>query len=181
VDSQTPGTPKSVFSLPNGSGDAMNNVYQFGGTKIDGEVLLTLVDSGMNPIFNYPFEDLWIDSAVGSFTFCPGGTVADGNTDVNGQTTWTGTLFAGGFSETTGTVPALIIMVNGSALTQPPLDYRFNSADLNADLIVNLTDVVLFAAIYYGAYGYEADLYWDGVINLSDIVLLAQGMGAECP
>ncbi len=168
-------TQVSVYSLPNAAGDGLNDVFIFGGAKTDATVTVTLIDQAMTPVFNYPFEDIWIDADTGNFTFCPGGTVADASTDQNGQTTFSGSMFAGGCGS------GLVVVINGDSLNQAPLNFMFNSPDMNADLIVNLTDVVLFSQVFYGPYDYCADFFWDGVINLSDIVLLAQGMGTACP
>jgi hypothetical protein len=175
ADYAATGTQVSVYSLPNAAGDPLNDVYVLGGAKVDATITLTLVDSTPTPIFNYPFEDMWLESDTPAFVFCPGGTTADANTDANGQTTFSGALFAGSWGA------GAVIVINGDALTQAPLDFLFNSPDMDGSLVVNLTDVVLFAGVYYGAYEYAADFYWDGVINLSDIVLLAQGQGATCP
>ena len=169
------GTQVSVYSLPSGAGDPLSNVYVNGGSKVDATVTLTLVDSTPTPIFNYPFEDMWIESNTPAIVICPGGSTADANTDANGQTTFSGALFAGKFGD------GLVVVINGDALSQAPLNFKFNSPDINGDLVVNLTDVVLFAGVYYGVYEYLADFYWDDVINLSDIVLLAQGQGSACP
>lgn len=53
----------------------------------------------------------------------------------------------------------------------PPVAIRFNSADLNADGVVDLADMPLFAG----------DFLWDGVLNLSDVPTLATGLGSSCP
>ena len=169
----------SVYSLPNGAGHGLDDVYVLGGVKVNATVTVTLLDSNLQPVFNYPFEDLWVDSSLGGIVYCPGGTTADANTDANGQTTFTNALFAGLSSDPLAT-EGLVVMVSGVPMSRT-LPYHFNSPDMDGDLIVNLTDVVIFAGIYYGAYEYKADFYWDLTINLSDIVLLAQGMGAECP
>jgi hypothetical protein len=52
-----------------------------------------------------------------------------------------------------------------------------NSPDIDADLIVNLTDVVLWSMDYFQGYHYRSDLFWDGQINLSDLVYLARALG----
>jgi len=61
------------------------------------------------------------------------------------------------------------------------LDIQVNSPDINGDLRVNLTDVVLFTMLYHGPYDYAGDFYYDGVLNLSDIVMMARGQGKTCP
>jgi hypothetical protein len=50
------------------------------------------------------------------------------------------------------------------------------STDINGDLIVNLTDIVLFTQVLGGEYRSYADFRPDGVINLSDIVAMAQAL-----
>lgn len=165
----------SVYSLPNAGGQGFGGVFVFGGSTTDATVTVTLLDAAMTPVFNYPSEDLWIETDTGSFTFCAGGTVADFSTNQNGQTTWNDPMFAGASGA------GLVIIVNGDALNQGPLDYLFNSPDINADLVVNLTDVVFFTQAFFGSYDYASDFYWDGIMNLSDIVLMAQGTGSSCP
>jgi len=165
----------SMYNLPNGGGDPFTDVYVQGGGKTDATVTVTLLDSAMQPIFNYPFEDIWVVSNNPVMVICPGGSSSDANTDASGQTTFTGAMFAG--ADGLG----LVVVVNGDALTQAPLNFKFNSPDMSGDLVVNLTDVINFTGVYYGAYDYSADFYWDLTINLSDIVLLAQGLGSECP
>jgi hypothetical protein len=178
--------PVSAYHLPNGSGDRFDLVRVFGGGDlVDGTVTLTLLDGAGTPIHLYPGEDLWVDSANGGIVYCPGGTVADGATDVNGQTTWATAILAGLCEEyIPGVTGGLDVIINGTRLNQPPLPYGFNSSDLNGDLTVNITDVVIFAAIYDaypGTYDYCGDFYWDGIINISDIVLLAAGFNTACP
>jgi hypothetical protein len=170
----------SVFTLPNGGGHLINDCYLFGGTKTDATIHLTLVDGNGDPIFLYPFEDLALATELGGMAVCPGGSVADASTDVDGLTTWSGALFAGGASDYAGG-EGCQIMVNGDALLQPALAVYFNSPDLSGDRQVNLSDISLFAGAYYGTYSYAADFYFDGNLNLSDISMLAQGNGASCP
>lgn len=165
----------SVYSLPNGAGDGLDDVYVFGGAKTNATVTLTLLTDAFTPVVNYAFEDLWIEADTGPFVFCLDGTVADADTDINGQTTFTNPMFAGANGA------GLVIIVDGNALSQLPLDFLFNSPDISGDLVVDLTDVVFFSQDFYGPYNYISDFYWDGNLDLSDIVLLAQGMAAQCP
>ena len=80
----------------------------------------------------------------------------------------------------------LWLYLNGNRATDPdqfehpPLNMRFNSADISGDGTVNLTDIALFATDFYGQYHYRSDFYWDGNLNLSDLGLLASSMGVEC-
>ena len=58
----------------------------------------------------------------------------------------------------------------------------YNSPDINGDLIVNLTDISLFAVDFFGAvYMYRSDFNYDGAINLTDLAMLAPTIGVPCP
>jgi hypothetical protein len=57
----------------------------------------------------------------------------------------------------------------------------YNSPDLNGDLVVNLTDLALFAGDFFGPYVLRSDLYRDSQINLQDLAVFAQGFSASCP
>jgi hypothetical protein len=172
----------SVYSLPDGSGQSLDDCYIYGGARTDATITVTVLDSNGDPIYNYPNCDMWLWWSLDSHgAHCPGPPIcADNGTDYDGTTTISGPLWAGGHSDPDAGELCLVFL-NGSALAAPGFDIQFNSPDINGDLVVNLTDVVLFAADYYGAYDYRSDFYWDGDVNLSDIVLLAQGMGALCP
>ncbi len=54
-------------------------------------------------------------------------------------------------------------------------DLEIRSPDITGDLIVDLTDVVLFVQAL-GEYQAYADLRPDGAVNLSDIVIMSQGL-----
>jgi hypothetical protein len=176
--------PVSVYSMPNGAGDGLANCYLYGGAPANATITLTLVDGTPNPINLYPFEDMWIASADGGLVACPGGTVADGgSTNAAGQTTWTGAFNAGGWSDQAAgaAVAGAIIIINGDALTQAPLPIYFNSADITGDLVVDISDVTVFAGDYFGVAAYRSDFYWDGTMDVSDVVKLAPAFGTACP
>jgi hypothetical protein len=156
--------PVSVYTLPDGGGDPLRACCAFGGDKIDASITLQLLDWDLTPICCFPAEDIWLESD--GVVFCPGGAIADGDTDASGITTWRSAL-AGGAASQPGA--GTRVMVIGMALPQPDLDIRFHSPDLNGDLEVNLTDVVHFIQDYLG------------VLDLSDVVLLVQGLGKDCP
>ncbi len=170
------GVQVSVYNLPNGGGHPLNDCFLLGGTKTDATITLTLFDVFDTPIYQYPNTDMWLESGDGNMAFCPGGTTADGDTDAAGQTTWSNPLFAG--CSGIGTV----VVVSGNTLNQAPLLMNHNSPDINCDLNVNLSDVVLYAQdVTAGTNPYRSDFFWSGVLNLSDFVLLAQGSAAHCP
>ncbi len=172
-------TEVSLYVLPDGSGDRLDDARLYGGARTDATITIALYDCSYNPIPGYPLEDLWLESLYDGAVFCPAGNVADHNTDALGQSTFSGALRGGGCGSTWND-EGLLAFANGQGFMQAALDIHVNSADRNGDLQVNLSDISLFAAAYYGTYDYCADFYWDGVLNLSDVALLAQANGVAC-
>jgi len=166
-----------MFNIPNGGGAAFTSAAIVGGA-VDATITLTLLDGAGVPIANFPFEDAWIESADGGMAACTGGATSDANTDASGVTNWVTPLQAGGASEA-----LTVVMISGAALTSGAgLAISHNSADINGDGNVNLTDVPLFAGDFYGGvYAFRSDFSYDGAVNLSDVVKLAQALGASCP
>jgi len=177
----TTGQTLSLFNLPDGGGNPLTEAYVLNGAgaKVDATITLTLLDGLGNPIENYPFEDLTLscDDGLGqAMVPCTGGVSADGNTDAAGQTTFSGTLRAGAWAAANTDV-----MVAGAALTSGGVALQMNSADMNGDGVVAVSDISLFAGVYYGTYSYGADFNADGSVALSDVSLLAGGNGSACP
>lgn len=166
-----------MFNVPNGGGDAFTSASTIGGT-VDATITLTILISDDTPVANFPFEDCWLESADGGLVSCTGGATADFNTDASGKTTWGSPLQAGGSSEA-----LTVVYISGSALTTGAgLAISHNSADINGDGAVNLTDVPLFADDFHGgSYVFRLDFVFDGAVNLSDVVRFAQALGATCP
>lgn len=196
-------TQLSVVLIPNGSGQVMPNCYQFGGAPGNATITVTLNDIAGNPVAGYPAAAVWLQTSLGGVVWCPynwpPGTwpgyvnIADTPTNAAGQTRFTQAYFGGnhsqlGLGEVTEvwTIDAAgnPVKVNGTAPGGPPnsnLRIVFNSPDLNADGVVDLSDVVIFAGDYFGAYNYRSDFLWDGTINLPDLVWMATGMHTQCP
>jgi hypothetical protein len=175
----------SIFVLPDGSGPPLSQAMGFGGQIVDSSVQVTLVDSWYYPIPDFPGEDMWLGTDAPTSVVCGSyqdrGFVFEGTTDHNGEITFTGPLAGGGWSE-----GPIWVYVNGfRAMDEnhnqhPPLPLRFNSADINADAVVDLLDVILFVEDYLGAYNYSSDFHWDGQLNLLDLNSMALGMGSNC-
>lgn len=165
----------SLFVNPDGSGRAFDNAMVLYDSNVDATVHCQLIDYGGNPIENFPAEDMWLEPGNGGLVTCALGACADTSTDANGIATWSTPLHAGGYSENT-----CYVMVNGANL-YPGLGLQFNSADINGDLVVNLTDISLMAENFFISYHYRADFFFDGVINLSDLGMMAQSLAASCP
>ena len=166
----------TLLVVPDGTGSPFTEAQLPDGTRVDCTVYLRMLDSLNYPIANFPFEDLWLESADGGLVACTGGTNADQNTDMMGLTSWVQPLNAGGYS-----ADLLHVMVNGENVQNPGLPLHFNSPDINGNLMVDLVDISQFSSDFFGAYHFRSDLYRNGVIDLVDVMLLARGMGAECP
>jgi hypothetical protein len=175
------GTEVSVFTLPDGSGKALTNAKLEAGGEVDATITVTLLDATGAPIFLYPFEDMWLETNMGGLVPCNGGTVADGSTDINGVTTFSGSLFAGGYSDRVAGEKC-VVMVNGTALSGSDLDILFNSSDMDGSGAQGVQDTIIFVPLYTGGgYNYSIDFFFDGNINLSDLVLYAGGLNTSCP
>lgn len=167
----------TLLVLPDGSGDGFDSASLPNGGTENATITLTLLDAGYNPIYQFPREDMWLESRDGGMVPCNGGTIADANTDVNGMTHWTNPVLAGGHSETLTEA-----LVNGSHLEMTVgVKLSFNSPDINGDLVVNLVDVQLFTQDFFSGYDFRSDFFRDGILNLADIPPMARAVGAACP
>jgi len=178
------GTPQvSVFLTPDGTGNLMTEARAITTPPldvVDATITVTLLDAGMNPVFAYPFEDMWLETSLGGLVACTNGTLANFNTDINGVSTFVGPFYAGGYSnKVAGELTQVII--NGAPLVGEDLDVLFNTPDLFADGQVELSDVSLFSG-FYGGTDYAADYFYDGSVNLSDLVLFSSSVNVSvCP
>ncbi|MBT3317235.1 hypothetical protein HN388_04570 [bacterium] len=169
----------SLFSLPDGSGKTLDAAKaQADPVSVDATVTLTLRDGNDDPISAYPGEDIEMASTLGGFVACAGGAAADASTDAAGLTTFSGSFNAGGFS---AAGEMAVVTVDGLPLVGSNLNILFNSADLDASGLVDLSDAVTFSTAYQGVYDYKVDFFFDGSLSLSDIVLFAGGYSAVCP
>ncbi|HOX25609.1 MAG TPA: hypothetical protein PLL30_11440 [Candidatus Krumholzibacteria bacterium] len=179
----------SVLMMPDGSGPALTEARGPGGVVVDAAITVRIGSNFGYVIQGFPPEDLWFQLAVEPGTAagclqypdCPGGVfLPDGPTDADGYTTFSQPWRGGGWSAGPAT-----LYINGWPATDMNLDphdpvpFRANSPDLNGDLVVNLTDIVLFIQDLDGG-AYRSDFNWDGHVNLSDMVTMAQAMGMAC-
>lgn len=175
------GVTPVLYNLPNGTGALFTQACLSTGATVDATITLTVYDPGMSPVANVSATEMWLEkeivSGTGNFVACLGGTLADGPTDAQGVTHWVQPLHAGGWS----TAKTLVVIRGAPLVTNTGLVLRHNSADLNGDGTVNLSDVPLFAADFSGSYRFRSDLHYDNAVNLSDIPRLAAAMGATCP
>ena len=176
--------PLSLLCTPDGSGLPMTQAFNQSGQPVDGTITMILYDDTPpwgSPVALFPNEDIWLTDITGSLALCPAGSIPDEDTDINGMASWTRALNVGGHVDTVDG-NQLAIMVNGWIPEGAFLpDFRINSADINGDLVVNLTDVARFTMDFFGPYTYTNDLHWDEVVNLSDVAELARAFGTACP
>ena len=171
--------PVSIFNLPNGAGAEIElDAQTFGGSVMDATITLWLVDGLGDPIGLYGAEDLWLETIFGGLMACTAGTIADAATDIDGMTVWENALNAGGFTDPA--TELTVVVVNGDALSQAGFNIQHNSADIDGNGVVNLTDIAAFTQVLFGVYAYGADFLWDGAINISDVALMTQGNGTAC-
>ena len=117
----------------------------------------------------------------GELAICPGGSVADGNTDALGQTTLS-QVGSGDWTEA-----GLQVYVAGVALSSPPLPLSINSPDVNGDQQVDISDVSILAADWDTALtsaqppSFRSDLYPDQRFDLLDAMLSIPHLGHVCP
>jgi hypothetical protein len=140
-------------------------------------VHVTIYDApvGGSPVAVFPFQDMWLsDPGDGSIALCPGGSVADLNTNGDGQTTISGVISGGG-QAANGTM----LWVNGEPHGEL-LPVLLNSPDINGDLVVNVNDFSAFGADYYTS-AFRSDFNHDGTVGLGDFAIFGQHYGEACP
>ena len=171
VDVETTGTPTVALITPSGTGPSLADQ----GITVE----IQIMECTFTPIVGFPREDIWISPYHdGEMWFCPGGAIADENTDADGRTSITGALAGGGYS--TG---GAIVYVSGNPMTSPypgslPLD--FVSPDLDGDLDVDIADFSSFGQDF-GSSAIRSDLDPNGIVDLGDFAVFGLHFGTNCP
>lgn len=167
----------TLLVRPDGGGRSFDDALLPWGDTADATITLVLRNANGDPVPDFPREDMWLVSDDDGLVPCVSGTIADANTDAAGMTQWQNPLFGGGYSEALTEV-----RVNGAPIELTiGVHLSFNSPDINGDLVVNLTDVALFAMDFFGDYQFRSDFFRDGQINLQDLATFAPAYGATCP
>ncbi len=185
--------PISIYNFPNGKGRSLPEAFRLpNGTLHDGTITLTVRDSSNQPmpIAGYPKEDMWLEvepDSLGNFTkCCRCAWIADHDTDINGETTFTGPYNGGGTQyPQPPTAGKTFVVLSGDRLTsRAGFSIGYNSPDCNADCVVDIADISCFAADYYSPYNafssYRSDFHWDEVLNLKDLGVVAAAIGSRC-
>ncbi len=184
--------PVQLMVSPGSASLAFTEARSQGGAMVDATIRIQLWYEGGSiedprpaaPVAHFPFEDIWLQST--GLVMCMGGTTADTDTDADGWFTFSQPPLMGGWINPDAASEALYVMISGVLLwdqTDVPIEpgIWINSPDINGDLHVNLSDIPVFAADYYGDYSFRSDFHWDQAINLSDVVRMAQSLGDKCP
>ena len=170
-----------MYNTPIGDGFASQFDAAFGTSGVvDATITLTLVDTDLEPIFAYPFADLWLETSLGGLSICAGGSVADQATDELGQTTWSGLVLGGGYTAPGETT---VCMIAGAPLSST-VAISHNSADISGDLRVDGTDNTFMAQLINENYTnnplFAGDFDNSGVINLTDVTMYVPAIGDDC-
>jgi hypothetical protein len=165
----------TLLVCPAMDGDRLDMAQDCAGGVVDATVVLVVLDYSFAPIYMYPPEDLWLEA--NGMCRCPAGSIADAPTDINGMTTFSGRLAAGGCSLD----GSLNVLISGAPLNQDGMDIDIISPDMNCDLVVNIGDFATLAGAYSGTYSKCADLVCDGVLNVSDVAAFASHYLHDCP
>ena len=169
----------TLLVIPDGSGPPVAEARTPEGLVVDATIHLTLINicGTEDPVVGFPREDMWLESIGGGLALCMGGSIADANTDQDGNTRWSLPLMGGGWDE--GNCRVVVSGMHLGALAG--LTLNFNSPDIDGNRVVNLTDLANFSQDFWGGYAFRSDFLRDGTINLSDVSIFAESMGISCP
>jgi hypothetical protein len=130
-----------IFACPNGDGDALN---------VLGLTISVTVKDNVgpgNPIQGVPATDMWLISCNDLLFLCNGSSAitASAATDVNGQTTFTGDIAAGGCDNGGVRVVVQGIVIGAGICADPCVPVKVRSADFDANGVADAVDFVTFA------------------------------------
>jgi len=183
----------SMFLVPDGSGTPLTSCFEWGGIIGDATITVIVRDDSGAIVAGVPADYVRLEQLESSLVWCddtlyPADSTmpnrADGPSDEAGVMTFSTSYLGGSWDEAPTYVwlwqefplPGAWYTVGGD------LCISYNSADISGDLVVNLTDLTLFAIDFYAdEYTYQSDFNYDGEINLIDLTMFAPTMGAECP
>lgn len=179
----------SMFLIPNGSGTQLANCYAFGGTSTSAVISVTLIDAAGLPVVNVPATDVRLQEISSNVFWCSNAwypppvhapNLADMASNAAGQTQFSLSYHGGGWVH--GSTFVWVLEASGAWMQIPtPVNVSYNSPDITGDLVVNLSDVGLFAIDFFSGYMYRSDFNYDGVVNLTDLAMLAPTLGISCP
>ena len=164
-----PGQPHDRLTIvPDGSGETL--------AAAGIHISVRVHDCDGQPVVGLPASSIVLSSSA--LCICAGGNIADGPTDAEGRTTFSGTIRGGGCAE------SLTVFVDGTAVATIPV--RVNSPDNvpASPCAVDAGDhgVPIRVGFRVGQSQYRicSDLNEDGVIDLIDLIIYGAHLGAIC-
>lgn len=139
------------------------------------------------PLVDLAPQNVWIQSKTNADPRLCGGagsSNADGLTDINGQTTISGSIAAGGYFGDGVYVVANGVFIQLGDTCDNPLPLILVSPDINEDLVVSLADLAIFATAFPsggGAVDPRMDFNGDGRIDAADLAMFAAHFRHSCP
>lgn len=127
-----------IFACPQNDGDLLSA----SGLTIN----VTVKDNVNAPVVGVPAADIWLIGCNDLLGLCGGsGAInASAATDINGQTTITGKIAAGGCDLGGVRVVVQGVVVGAGVCAAPCVAIKVKSADINKSLVVNLVDFAIF-------------------------------------
>lgn len=135
-----------IFACPQGDGDPLQTL----GLTISVTVKDATLPSGL-PVAGVPATDMWLISCNDLLNLCNGSAAitASAATDVNGQTTFTGDIAAGGCDNGGVRVVVQGIVVGAGVCADPCVPVKVRSADFDADgTATDIQDFAFFGTGY---------------------------------
>lgn len=175
-----------VSNCPLGDGEQVATGCGYGAA----EIWVELVDIWGAPVVGLPATDIWFRpcNAAEILCWCQGRRKMDAPTNAAGWAHVTLPFYCGGCAVLDGIqcvvfdpwLGAPVVLQNPNCI----VDARFKSPDMNADCLVNLSDLAMFAPCYMASMTppcHCADYNDDGQVNLSDLAFFATHYQHECP
>ncbi len=127
-----------IFACPQSDGDLLSG----SGLTIS----VTVRDNVNAPVAGVPAADIWLIGCNDLLALCGGsGAInAAAPTDVNGQTTITGDIAAGGCENGGVRVVVQGVVIGAGVCADPCVLIKVRSGDFNANLVVNVQDFSFF-------------------------------------
>lgn len=164
-----PGQPYDRLTImPDGSGETL--------AAAGIHISVRVHDCAGNPVVGLPASSIVLHSST--LCICSGGNIADGPTDAEGRTTFSGTIRGGGSAEN------LTVFVDGTGIATIPV--RVNSPDngVASPCSIDGSDDAFFAAwgrrVGESQYTIRYDYNEDGAIDLLDLIVHGAHLGAHC-
>lgn len=190
--------PCSSSVAPSTASGCLNSCSAGDGTRLDGMatpviITVTVKNSSGQPIPDILWSDFWLigcDPDPANYLCLAGGSGssnADDNTDSNGQTTISGTMAVGGYSDGISVVcQGFVLEDDGAGCTPYCLGITVVSADVDRNGEVGPSDVGFLAAHYptpSKPYDARVDYNCDGAASPGDVGFLANHyahLGQDC-